>query len=116
MRAVWLLCGAVALALGVLGLFLPLLPTVPFLLLAAFCFARSSERLHDWLLAHPTFGPPIKDWQRRGAIRWRTKWVSSVSILVAFGISIVLGVNQVILAIQSVTLIGVATFIWTRPE
>jgi uncharacterized membrane protein YbaN (DUF454 family) len=115
-RAVWILCGAVALALGVIGMFLPLLPTVPFLLLAAICFARSSTRLHDWLLAHPTFGPPIKDWQRRGAIRRRTKWVSSVSILAAFGISIALDVSPVVLMIQAVTLIGVAIFIWTRPE
>jgi len=116
MRAVWILCGVVALALGVVGLFLPLLPTVPFLLLAAFCFARSSKRLHDWLLAHPTFGPPIRDWQRRGAIRRRTKWVSSFSIGVAFGLSIALDVNPVIVAIQGVTLFAVAIFIWTRPE
>ena len=116
MRAAWILCGAVALALGVIGLFLPLLPTVPFLLLAAFCFARSSTWLHNWLLAHPTFGPPIKDWQRRGAIRRRTKWVSSVSILVAFGLSIALDVSPFVLTIQAVTLIAVATFIWTRPE
>lgn len=116
MRPVWILCGVVALALGVIGLFLPLLPTVPFLLLAAFCFARSSRRLHDWLIAHPTFGPPIRDWQRRGAIRRRTKWISSFSILVAFGLSIVLDVSPLVVGIQAVTLIGVAIFIWTRPE
>lgn len=116
MRTVWTLCGVLALTMGTIGLFLPLVPTVPFLLLAAFCFARSSQRLHDWLVNHPTFGPPIEDWQRRGAIRRRTKSVASFSILVAFGLSAALGVRLVILLVQALTLICVAIFIWTRPE
>ena len=59
MRVIWLIAGSISLGLGLLGVFLPLLPTVPFVLLAAFCFARSSERLHDWMLEHPKFGPAI---------------------------------------------------------
>lgn len=116
MRALWIGFGLLALALGVIGLFLPLVPTVPFLLLAAFCFGRSSQRLHDWLLAHRSFGPPIRDWQRRGAIARRTKWISSVSILAALGLSIALDVKPIIVGIQVVALIFVAVFIWTRPE
>ena len=62
MRFVWILFGFIALGIGVLGIFLPLVPTVPLVLLAAFCFAKSSERLHKWLTGHKTFGPMISDW------------------------------------------------------
>jgi uncharacterized membrane protein YbaN (DUF454 family) len=67
LRAVWLLGGALALATGVVGIFLPLLPTTPFVLLAAFCFARGSPRWEAWLLAHPRFGPLVRDWRERHA-------------------------------------------------
>ena len=59
MRWLWIGAGSVCLGIGVAGTVLPLVPTTPMLLLAAFCFARSSERLHDWLVNHPTLGPPI---------------------------------------------------------
>lgn len=116
MRILWVTFGFVALGLGVLGVALPLLPTVPFLLLAAFCFARSSERLHDWLVTHPRFGPPIADWNTHGAIRRPAKYLASASILAAFALSVLMGVRPMILGIQAVTLCAVALFIWTRPE
>lgn len=73
MRLVFLILGLGFTALGFVGAFLPLLPTVPFLLLAAGCFARSSERLEHWLLSHPQFGPLLTDWRERGAIPKRAK-------------------------------------------
>lgn len=115
-RAFWLLAGLVSLSLGLVGAVLPLLPTVPFLLLATFCFARSSNRLHDWLLAHPTFGPAIQDWRDSGAISARAKRLATVSILAAFSLSVVLGLSLKILAAQAITLALVSIFIWTRPE
>ncbi len=60
--------GVFALGLGIAGIFLPLLPTVPFVILAAFCFARGSPRLERWLVEHPRFGPHISAWRSRGAI------------------------------------------------
>ena len=72
-RALWLSAGLVALLLGVVGIFLPLLPTTPFVLLAAFCFSRGSARVEAWLLAHPRFGPAIADWRSRRAIPLRVK-------------------------------------------
>ncbi len=116
MRLIWFSIGLLSVLLGVIGAVLPLLPTVPFLLLAAFCFARSSERLHDWLVNHPRLGPPIRDWRRHGAIRRRAKWIATASIAAAFGLSLAMGVAAWVLAVQAATLTCVAAFIWTRPD
>lgn len=59
--------------LAVLGVFLPVLPATPFVLLAAACFARGSERFHDWLMSHPRLGPIVHDWQRHRSIPLRAK-------------------------------------------
>lgn len=116
MRFVCAGLGLLCVALGVVGAFLPLLPTVPFLILAAFLFAQSSPRLHNWILSHRTFGPLIDDWTRSGAIRPRAKRLATLSIAVVFGLSLVLGVGQNILIIQAVVLGAVLIFIWSRPS
>lgn len=116
MRIFWFSLGMVALGLGVIGAFLPILPTVPFLLVAAFGFARSSPRFHDWLLSHPVFGPPIRDWRESGAIGRRAKWLATASIAAAFIPPILLGLPLWLVALQAAILICVLIFIWTRPE
>ncbi|WP_088622575.1 YbaN family protein [Oceanicola sp. 22II-s10i] len=116
MRVVWGVLGGLALLFGLVGIVLPLLPTVPFLLLAAFCFARSSDRLHSWLVEHPRFGGPIEDWRRYGAISRRGKRLATLSIGAVFLLSVVMQVPAHVLAIQAVTLGLVLTFIWTRPN
>jgi len=116
MRIVWLILGLTSLALGAIGVVLPILPTVPFMLLSAFFFSKSSERLHHWLLTHPKFGPSIEDWHRNGAINRRVKRIATVSILAAFGISLALGIKPLLLVLQAFILAGVLVFIWTRPE
>lgn len=73
LRALWVAGGLLALGTGLVGIFLPLLPTTPFVLLAAFCFARSSPRLEAWLLAHARFGPMIRNWRDHHAIPLRAK-------------------------------------------
>ncbi|MCZ0811291.1 MAG: YbaN family protein [Pseudomonadota bacterium] len=115
MRALWATLGLISVALGLLGAVLPLLPTVPFMLLAAYCFSRSSERLHNWLITHPRFGPAILDWRERGAINPRVKRVSTVAILAVFAISLIIGLKPLLLAIQGAVLACVMLFIWTRP-
>lgn len=114
-RALWVLAGVVSLVLGVIGIFVPLLPTTPFLLLAAFSFARGSQRLHDWLLEHPRLGPPIENWRRHGAISRRAKRLAFVAIAAVFLISVYLEVPLKVLAIQALVLTGVTAFILTRP-
>jgi len=115
MRILWLSFGLLSVALAGIGVFLPLLPTVPFLLLAALCFARSSDSLHDWLINHAKFGPSIKSWQRSGAISKPAKQMASLSVLITFGVSLLLGLRWQILLVQAVALCGVMVFIWTRP-
>lgn len=116
MKALWIAGGFGALLLGLVGIVLPLLPTVPFLLLAAFCFARSSQHLHDWLTTHPRLGPPIARWNESGAISRQAKRLATVSIALAFGISVMLGLKWWILAVQAAALTAVLVFIWTCPE
>ena len=108
--------GLLCVALALVGVVLPLLPTVPFLLLAAFFFARSSPRLHNWLLRHRTFGPMIDDWTRSGAVRPRAKRWATVSIGLVFALSLALGVPTFVIAIQAVVLGAVLIFLWTRPN
>ena len=116
MRYIWAVLGLICVGLGLIGIALPLLPTVPFMLLAAFFFARSSERLHNWLITHPTFGPPIVDWQTNGAINPRVKRIATVSIAAVFAISLVIGLRTLLLGIQAVVLTMVLVFIWSRPN
>lgn len=116
MRAVWLAVGFSSVALAALGVALPLLPTTPFLILAAFAFAESSQRWHDWLHGHQVFGPIIADWNRYGAIRPRAKFIGVASMLAAFGLSLALGLNVTLLIIQGVALSGSAVFVLTRPS
>jgi len=76
--------GFIFLGLGMIGVFLPLLPTTPFLLVSAACFAKSSDKWHRWLLSNRIFGPIIKDWQERQCISFATK-VIAISLVVLFG-------------------------------
>ena len=116
MRIFWLSLGLLCVALGLVGVVLPLLPTVPFMLLAAFCFARSSERLHHWLISHPNFGPAITDWHERGAVSPRAKRLATISIVAVFAVSLILQVRPMVLIIQAVVLSTVLLFLWTRPN
>ena len=116
MRLLWAIGGFTALILGLIGILLPLLPTVPFLILAAFCFARSSDRLHDWLVTHPRLGPPIRDWRESGAINPGAKRLATLSIAAVYGISLAMGLRLELLAVQGAVLCAVLFFIWTRPN
>lgn len=115
-RTLWLLIGLTSLALGIAGVVLPLLPTTPFVLLSAYCFARSSPRLHDWLLGHRLFGPLIANWQRHGAISPRAKLLAVLSMAGVLGLSVAMGAPQRVILIQALILPVTALFIVTRPS
>ena len=116
MRILWLVLGLASLSLGIVGIVLPLLPTTPFLLLSAFCFARSSDRLHAWLLAHRIFGPLIENWHRERAIARSAKMAATAACAVVFAVSLVLKAPVIVLLVQALVLTCVLTFIWTRAE
>jgi uncharacterized membrane protein YbaN (DUF454 family) len=88
----WLWVGWLCLLLGGLGAVLPLLPTTPFVLLAAWCFARSSKRWHDWLYASALFGPLLRDWDERRCMPLRAKVAALVLMAGVGGTSILLAV------------------------
>ena len=116
MRLVWLGLGMLTLATGLLGAVLPVLPTTPFLLLAAGCFAKSSPRLHGWLLAHPAFGPPIRNWEQNGAISRPAKRLAVGSMAAVLGVSLLLGLSWKVLLAQAVLIAVGCAFVLTRPD
>ena len=112
----WALAGLVALGLGVLGIFLPILPTTPLVLLAAFCFGKGSPRLRAWIMGHKRFGPMIDDWNRTGAIPRRGKRAAILAMVAALGLSFWMALPGYVIAIQILCLCGAGTFILTRPD
>lgn len=115
-RPLWVAAGSVSLALGAVGVILPLLPATPFVLLSALCYAKGSRRLHDWLVNHPRFGPGIEAWREHRAITPTAKKTALAAIALALGLSLAAGLSPALLALQAAVLAGVATFILTRPS
>jgi uncharacterized membrane protein YbaN (DUF454 family) len=87
-RVVLLAVGHGCVALGVIGAFLPIMPTTVFLIVAASCYARASSRLYNRLLAHRVFGPMIRDWQLHRAMTVRSKVIALGAIVAAFGVTL----------------------------
>ena len=114
-RAAFLAVGFAALLLGVIGIFLPVLPTTPFVLLAAACFARGSERMHGWLLAHRVAGPIVREWRERRSMPPGVKPWAFLLMALSFGASIILmesGWHRALLALLAAVL---AVFLWRVP-
>ena len=115
MRLVYLVLGFLSLLLAAAGIVLPLLPTVPFVLLAAFFFARGHPPIEAWLLRHPRFGPHIVAWRAHGAISRRGKRAALLAFGVSAAVSLaVLPWNWALIPCAA-ALIG-GSWVWTRPE
>lgn len=82
LRWAWWLLAYVSLGVGIVGIFVPGLPTTVFVLISAWAASHGSERLHRWLLDHPRFGPAIRDWRAHGAVSRKGKWMASATMLV----------------------------------
>jgi uncharacterized membrane protein YbaN (DUF454 family) len=110
-RVVLWVVGSLALVLGVIGVFLPGLPTTPFVLVAAACYARASEPFYRWLIANPTFGPLIIEWRRHRSIPYRIKVVAITAMSLTICASIwtlsAMPWLQILLAV-----IGLSTSVW----
>lgn len=117
MRIVYFIIGIVATALGLIGVVTPVLPTTPFLLLAAWAFSRSSPRFEAWLLNHPTFGPPIRAWRQQGAIGRGAKILAVAAMAISFVSLLVAGVMPAwALVVLGSILAACSGFILTRPD
>lgn len=115
-RYVYLAAGWGAVALGLIGVVLPVLPTTPFLLLAAFCFGKSSPKAREWLVNHPKFGPAIDDWEVRGVISRRAKGLAVSMMVLVFILSWVMGAPGKVLLAQAVLMGAGAAFVLSRPH
>ena len=115
-RILYFIGGTISFILGFIGAFLPLLPTTPFMLLAAFCFMRSSVKAHQWLYRQPIVGTALIDWEKNKSISRKTKFLSIGMILISIGfiwvrvpmLSVKIGVTLLLLC--------TSTFIATRNE
>ena len=115
-RAVYLGLALLFLVLGIVGAFLPVLPTTPFILLSAWAAARSSPRLLGWLENHTAFGPMIRDWRRGGVVSRKAKWMSS-GFMAASGAWLLWSSHPRWAAWAAIACMGsVAAWLWRRPE
>lgn len=115
-RWLWLLGGCLAFVLGVVGVILPLLPTTPFIILAAFCFSKSVPSWQAWLERNKLFGPIITGWNAHGAIAPKYKAIALSMMLAVLLLSVFKGLSATIIVIQAVCITGAACFILTRPS
>ena len=116
-RKLLLWCGHLMLALGLIGVLLPILPTTPFLLLAAACYSRSSNRFYHWLLNNKYFGSYIRQWRHEQCIPVRAKVFAIATLVVTMGISIVFFVKPFALKVLMASIgLGVSLYILSFPS
>lgn len=115
-RWAWWLLAYASLAMGIVGIFVPGLPTTVFILIAAWAASRGSERLHRWLLRHPVFGPVIADWQVTRAVSRKGKWMATLTMTVCALIVLWLVTTLWVQMLSIGCMAVVATWLWLRPE
>ena len=115
MKWILLVLAWLSFALGIIGVFIPILPTTPFLILSAFLFSKSSPRFHAWILELPMAGPAIKDWRRTRVIKPRAKVLCA--LMISLSLFLIWRGQKIPVLVQlpvTVLLISVGTFVVTR--
>jgi uncharacterized membrane protein YbaN (DUF454 family) len=115
-RVLYLVIAYIALALGIAGVFLPLLPATPFLLVAVWAGSRGSQRVHDWIFEQPRFARLVNDWREQGAVPPGAKWLATIMMIVSFLTLIWSGANWMLLLGMGVFFGCIGGFLWTRPN
>ena len=116
MMNLWFLLGALFLALGSVGIFLPLLPTTPLVLLAAACFAKSSPKAYQWLLESKWFGPVLQSWDANRCVEVRVKWIAVSMITLLGGSSVIFFMPNGWPKIAAIALLAVGVWVVLRLE
>jgi len=107
--------GGVSFSLGIVGAFLPLLPSTCFILLATWAFAKSSPRFHTWLYYKSPFAQSIHDWQQHRIIPKRVKWIAAISITTSYSITMLFVDNIYVLTVVGIRLLGLTTYLFSKP-
>lgn len=107
--------GGISLSLGIVGAFLPLLPSTCFILLASWAFAKSSPTFHAWLYYKSPFAKSIQDWQQHRVIPSRVKWIAAASITVSYSITVLFVENAYVLFAVGMGLLSLLTYLFSKP-
>ncbi|MFB9914209.1 YbaN family protein [Rhizobium paknamense] len=117
MRLILMALGWFFVGVGIVGIFVPLLPTTPFMILAAALFARSSPRFEQWLLDHPRFGQPLIDWRKQGAISKKAKIIAVTVMAISFAAMMATSHAPAFVKLGvGVVLLCSAAFVLSRPH
>ncbi|UPW19249.1 YbaN family protein [Agarivorans sp. TSD2052] len=116
LKLFFMLVAWISVLLGTLGIFLPLLPTTPFILLAVVLFSKSSPRFELWLLQHKVFGPLINNWQRYGVVSLKAKCSATLMVVISAGLMMWMNVPLFARIIAGSCLFLVMCFLWSRPS
>ncbi len=116
MRVGFFILGILMLALVVIGAFLPVMPTTIFLILATWCFGKSSPRLEAWMLDHPRFGPSLRQWREQGAVPRKAKWFAATGMALGYAIFwIEAKPNWPLASFVAAIMMGAAAYVLSRP-
>jgi uncharacterized protein len=115
-RLLWRALAALSVGLGFIGIFVPGLPTVPFLLLAAWAAGHGWPALETWLLNHPRWGASIRAWRTRGAVPRRAKWAASLMMALSAVLMGISGAPRLLTLGVALLMLAVAVWLWRRPE
>lgn len=114
-KTVFRILSYISVVVAAAGVILPLLPTTPFVLLAAFFASKGSPEFAQWLESHPKFGPAIEQWRSGGVVPVQAKVLACSMMAISWTILIVSGMSGLVLAITGVFFIGIAGYLVTRP-
>lgn len=111
----YIMIGWIFTGLGIVGAFLPVMPTTPFLLVALWAFSKSSPRLKHWLMNHPRYGPTLRNWHDYGAIGTNIKLVAVIAMLASIGMLMTITDNLIVISVHAAIITLTAVFILSRP-
>jgi uncharacterized membrane protein YbaN (DUF454 family) len=112
----YLLLAYTSTGVGIAGVFLPLLPATPFLLVAVWAAPRGSQRVHDWIYDQPQFARLINDWHQQGAVPLSAKWLATIMMIGSWLTLVATGSHWMIVLGLSLFFLCIGGFLWSRPN